>query len=51
MGNFGYLVLGDRAKVEERLAVLDKACLFGCEEYTDLKDEIAAYKARQGKDR
>ncbi len=43
-----YLVLGDLAKAEERLAVLDKACLFGCEEYTELKDAIAAYKARLG---
>ena len=46
-----YLVLGDLAKAEERLAVLDKACLFGCEEYTELKDAIAAYKARTGKGR
>ena len=45
-----YLVLGDLAKAEERLAVLDKACLFGCEEYTELKDAIAAYKARAGKE-
>ena len=44
-----YLVLGDLARAEERLAVLDKACLFGCEEYTELKDAIAAYKAKQGK--
>ena len=44
-----YLVLGDLARAEERLAVLDKACLFGCEEYTELKDAIAAYKAEKGK--
>ncbi len=44
-----YLVLGDLAKAEERLAVLDKACLFGCEEYTELKDAIAAYKAKMRK--
>ena len=43
-----YLALGDLAKAEERLAVLDKACLFGCEEYTELKDAIAAYKVRKG---
>ena len=43
-----YLVLGDLEKAEERLAVLDKACLFGCEEYTELKDAITAYKARLG---
>ena len=46
-----YLALGDLAKAEERLAVLDKACLFGCEEYTELKDAIAAYKARMSKDK
>ena len=46
-----YLALGELAKAEERLAVLDKACLFGCEEYTELKDAIAAYKARMGKDK
>ncbi len=46
-----YLVLGDLAKAEERLAVLDKACLFGCEEYTELKDAIAAYKAKAGKEK
>ena len=44
-----YLVLGQLEKAEERLAVLDRACLFGCEEYTELKEAIAAYKARQGK--
>ena len=46
-----YLALGDLAKAEGRLAVLDKACVFGCEEYTELKDAIAAYKARMGKDK
>ena len=46
-----YLALGDLAKAEERLAVLDKACVFGCEEYTELKDAIAAYKARKGTDK
>ena len=29
--------------------MLDKACLFGCAEYTELKAAIAAYKARTGK--
>ncbi len=43
-----YLALGQLEKAEERLAVLDKACLFGCEEYTELKEAIAAYKARKG---
>ncbi|MYJ72966.1 MAG: tetratricopeptide repeat protein [Rhodospirillaceae bacterium] len=44
-----YLVLGQLEKAEERLAVLDRACLFGCEEYTELKEAIEAYKAKQGK--
>ena len=43
-----YLALGQLKKAEERLAVLDRACLFGCEEYTELKEAIAAYKARKG---
>ena len=30
---------------EERLAVLDDACFFGCEEYDELKQAIEAYKA------
>ena len=44
-----YLALGRLDKAEERLAVLDRACLFGCEEYTELKEAIEAYKARKGK--
>jgi len=44
-----YLVLGQLEKAEERLAVLDRACLFGCEEYTELKEAIEAYKAKHGK--
>lgn len=43
-----YLTLGDVAKAEERLKVLDDACFFGCEEYTELKNAIAAYKAKAG---
>ena len=38
------LMQGNLAKAEERLRTLDKACLFGCEEYTDLKKAVAAYK-------
>jgi tetratricopeptide (TPR) repeat protein len=40
-----YLQTGDLAKAEQRLAALDKACFFGCEEYSDLKKAIAQYKA------
>ena len=43
-----YLTLGDLPKAEERLEVLDGACFFGCEEYTELKSAIAAYKTKLG---
>ncbi len=43
-----YLQLGELDKAEEHLAVLDKECFFGCEEYSDLKEAITEYKARQG---
>jgi Flp pilus assembly protein TadD len=44
-----YLMKGDLAGAEKRLAALDKACTFGCEEYTDLKKAIARYKAAGNK--
>jgi hypothetical protein len=44
-----YLQTGDLAKAEQRLAALDKACFFGCEEYSDLKKAIAQYKANGSK--
>ena len=40
-----YLILGQLPLAEARLATLDKACMMGCEEYTDLKKAIARYKA------
>ena len=40
-----YLMKGDVATAEKQLAVLDKVCIFGCEEYTDLKKAVARYKA------
>ena len=43
-----YLILGDLPKAQERLDVLDGACLFGCDEYTELKNAIKAYKAKTG---
>lgn len=43
-----YLTLGDLPKAEERLDVLDGACFFGCDEYTELKNAIATYKAETG---
>ena len=44
-----YLMLGDLAKAEQRLAALDKACLFSCEEYKDLKAAVARFKANGNK--
>ena len=43
-----YLETGDLAKAEEHLNVLDSACFFTCEEYTELKNAIKAYKASRG---
>lgn len=40
-----YLMLGNLPKAEQRLATLDKLCTLPCEEYTDLKKSIAAFKA------
>jgi tetratricopeptide (TPR) repeat protein len=39
-----YLVLGESAKAEQRLAALENLCLIPCEEYEDLKRAIAAYR-------
>ncbi|MFT5219419.1 MAG: tetratricopeptide (TPR) repeat protein [Planctomycetota bacterium] len=39
-----YLQLGQLEKARERLDVLDKACLFGCEEYDELKAAISDYQ-------
>ena len=44
-----YLQTGDLARAEQRLAALDKACRFGCSEYSDLKKAIEQYKANGGK--
>lgn len=43
-----YLKVGRLDKAEEHLKVLDKLCLFPCEQYTDLKEKIAEYKRGQG---
>lgn len=40
-----YLKTGNLAKAEEHLKRLDSLCVFGCAEYTELKNKIAAYKA------
>ncbi len=44
-----YLMTGDLAKAEERLATLDKVCRLPCEEYTDLKKAVASFKANGNK--
>lgn len=43
-----YLETGQLDKAEERLAVLDKDCWLGCEEYTELKEAIEKYKTQNG---
>lgn len=43
-----YLMKGDLPTAEARLAVLDKACTFSCEEYRDLKKAVERYKANGG---
>ena len=45
-----WLQVGDLAKAEKRLEVLDDACFFGCDQYYKLRDAIDDYKkkARSG---
>jgi len=43
------LLLGDLEGAERHLAALDRICLLGCEEYDELKEEIAAWKKANGK--
>jgi Flp pilus assembly protein TadD len=40
-----YLRLGDLAKAKYHLAELNKLCLFGCPEFTDLKAKVAQVEA------
>ena len=44
-----YLMVDNLAKAEEHLGRLRQICLIPCEEYTDLKTAIAAYRQRTGK--
>jgi Tfp pilus assembly protein PilF len=39
-----YLMTGNVAKAKEHLALLDGLCTLGCEEYTKLKQAVAAYE-------
>ncbi|MBU3629671.1 tetratricopeptide repeat protein [Polynucleobacter sp. AP-Melu-500A-A1] len=41
------LINNDLPGAEALLARLDKACTFGCEEYSDLKEAIKKYKAKK----
>jgi len=41
------LINNDLPGAEALLARLDKACTFGCEEYSDLKEAIQKYKAKK----
>jgi Flp pilus assembly protein TadD len=41
------LINNDLPGAEALLARLDKACTFGCEEYTDLKEAIQKYKSKK----
>lgn len=46
---YGMLKLtnNDLSGAEALLARLDKACFFGCEEYSDLKEAIQKYKSKK----
>lgn len=44
-----YLMTNQLTKAEQRLAALDKACTFGCKEFTDLKNAVARYKSNGNK--
>ena len=41
------LINHDLPGAEALLARLDKACTFGCEEYSDLKEAVQKYKSRK----
>ena len=40
-----YLLVKDLAKAQEHVAALESICLLPCEELSDLKEKIAAYKS------
>ena len=42
-----YLMVGNLDKAKEHLARLDSLCFFGCQQYTDLKNAVAAHEAKQ----
>ena len=44
-----YLALNDLPKAKEHLSRLSRLCIFGCEEYRDLKKAVEAYEKSNGK--
>ena len=44
-----YLQMGDVARAEQELKALDTICFLPCEQYADLKAQIAAFKTQQAK--
>ena len=44
-----YLLANNLAKAEEHLAALERICLIPCDEYEDLKEAVAKYRARMAK--
>ena len=44
-----YLMKGDLKTARLHLAALDRICLFGCEEYRELKKAVADYEKKQDK--
>ena len=42
-----YLMVGDLPQAKAHLAMLDKLCFFPCEEYTELKQAIAAFEGKR----
>lgn len=38
-------MVNNLAKAEEHRVALDRICFFPCQEYTELKEKIAAYKS------
>lgn len=44
-----YLQMGDLARAERELKALDSICFLPCEQYSDLKSQIAKYKTQQAK--
>jgi tetratricopeptide (TPR) repeat protein len=42
-----YLMKGDLKTARQHLAALDRICLFGCEEYRELKKAVAEYEKKK----